>query len=123
MATAFWVRFSELCEAKGVTPHKVMIETSLNTGNPPQWRQKNRIPSMKILQTLAQYFGVTTDYLLGAGKEKAPASEETGANEDELRFALFGGEEVSDETWEKVKTFALFAAEEERRRKERGIDD
>jgi transcriptional regulator with XRE-family HTH domain len=121
MATAFWERFSSLCEQKGVTPHKAMIETGLNTGNPPQWRQKGRVPSVKIAQTLARYFGVTTDYLLGAETEKAPASEETGASEEEVRFALFDGMEVSNETYEKVKAFARFAAAEERKGKERGI--
>lgn len=32
-----------------------------------------------------------------------------------MKFALFDGKEVSDETYQKVLTFAKFAAEEEER--------
>lgn len=34
-----------------------------------------------------------------------------------MKFALFDGKEVSDETYQKVLTFAKFAAEEEDRQK------
>ena len=33
MATAFWERFTALCEQKDTTPNAVMLETGLNTGN------------------------------------------------------------------------------------------
>ena len=121
METFFWKRFVSICEERGTNPTAASKAAGLASGNVTYWK-KGRIPNTKIIQILADYFGVNPSYFV-AEAEKAPASEETGANEDELRFALFGGEEVSDETWEKVKTFALFAAEEERRRKERGIDD
>ena len=49
--------------------------------------------------------------------QKAPASEETGATEQEVRHALFDGHEVSDATYQKVLAFARFALEEERRQK------
>ena len=54
MATPFWNRFSGLCEAKGVTANRVMLDTKLNNGNPSFWKN-GRIPSMKILSVLSEY--------------------------------------------------------------------
>ena len=63
MATAFWERFTALCDQNRTTPNAVMLKTGLNTGNPPAWR-KGRLPGTKAAKTIAEYFGVSVDYLL-----------------------------------------------------------
>ena len=114
MATAFWERFTSLCENKKTTPNAVMLETGLNTGNPPAWR-KGRIPGTKAATTLAQYFDVSVDYLLGAEqKETAPSA---GASKEDVKFALFGSAEVSDELYERIVKMARIAADMEAREK------
>lgn len=106
MSTPFWDRFTSLCAENNTTPNAVMLKTGLNTGNPPAWR-KGRMPGTKAAKAISDYFGVTVDYLLGAEEtEKAPESEETGASDDELKFALFGGGEITNEMFEDVKAFA-----------------
>jgi hypothetical protein len=69
------------------------------------------------LEKIAKYFKVSVESLIRSETEKAPASEETGVTEQEVRHALFDGQEVSDETYQKVLAFARFALEEERRQK------
>lgn len=114
MSTIFWERFTEACEKTNQKPTGVCRKLGLSSGNPPAWKQ-GRVPNMEIMQKLANYFEVPVSYFLGE-TEKAPDAEAAGAKKD-LRYALFEGAEVSDETFEKVMAFARFALEEERRQK------
>ena len=73
-----------------------------------KWRD-GAIPSGENIQALANYFGVTTDYLLtGEESEKAPTQAgERRASDEAIKFALFGGEgEITDAMYEEVKQFA-----------------
>ena len=67
--TVFWQRFRFLCDERNITPNKVMLENGLNTGNPTGWKS-GKIPSTKVLKTLADYFGVTVDYLIGNSNDR-----------------------------------------------------
>lgn len=50
---------------------------------------------------LADYFNVTTDYLLGR--------DTTKSSTDNVKVAVFGGnEEVTDEMWDEVKNFVEY---------------
>ena len=57
---------------------------------------------------LANYFGVTVDYLLG--KETCSVKDDGSALQKELKFALFGAD-ATDEQLEEVKQFAKFVKE------------
>ena len=65
--------------------------------------------SIENLQKIATYFNVTTDYLLGAETEKDPAGRGE-VSEDDLKFALFGGE-ATDKQLDEVRRFARFIKE------------
>lgn len=89
-----------------------------------------RVPKMETLQRLADYFGVTVDYLVGnvnepffyldnkrildeindAGSQKDPAPSGK-VSDDDIKFALFDGAPVTDAQYEEVKRFAKFIAE------------
>lgn len=57
------------------------------------------------LDKLADFFGVSIDYLLGR-EEKSSVS---GTTENDFKVALFGGDgEVTDEMWDEVKQFAEY---------------
>lgn len=115
METMFWTRFKAICAEHNTTPTRACREVGLSSGNPPAWKD-GRVPSKKVIQQLANFFGVNPSYFV-VETEKAPASEETWVTEQEVRHALFDGQEVSDETYQKVLAFARFALEEERRQK------
>lgn len=114
METVFWTRLIELCKQHNTTPTGVCKAVGLSTGSPPGWK-RGRLPSMAVLNKIADYFQVEPQYFISE-TEKSPDAEATGAKKD-LRYALFDGAEVSDETFEKVMAFARFALEEERRQK------
>ena len=73
------------------------------------------------LVKIADYFGVSVDYLLG--KEKTPTVDgERKPDIEGAKIALFGGDgEVTDEMWEE----ALFAAQliKDRHNRKKGLDD
>lgn len=65
----FWENFINLCAKHNVKPNNVTKELGLSTATATDWK-KGRIPRDVTLHKLADYFGVTVDYLLG--KENAP---------------------------------------------------
>ena len=99
------VNITEMCRKAGV-PRSNLTELKMG-------RQQTIGPA--LLGKIAEYFGVSVDYLLGAEeKEKAPTE---GATDEEVKFALFGTVEVSDDLYERVKKMARIAAEMEAREK------
>jgi len=65
-------------------------------------------PSINTLTRLAEYFGVSVDYILGQSETKKSPS----VSDEDIKVALFGGEkDVPDEVWDEVKRFAQYAKE------------
>ena len=60
------------------------------------------------LAAIADYLGISADYLLG--KENKTAPTETGersVSDEEIKFALFGGSgDITDAMYQEVKEFA-----------------
>lgn len=67
--------------------------------------------SAETLTKLANWFGVSIDYLLG--KENAPGEASgRGVSDAELKFALFGDcENITDEDLADVRRYAAFVRE------------
>ena len=62
---AFYDKFEELCKAKGVTPTGAARENGLAQSVISMWKTRGSTPQAATVQKLANYFGVTVDYLLG----------------------------------------------------------
>ena len=108
----FYDTFEILCRNKGVSPNRACLEMGLSRSIAAKWKNTNTKPSADVLPIIAEYFGVSTDYLLGAEIEKAPTPEgERSVNDDDIKFALFGTREIDDDVLEQVKSFAKFARE------------
>lgn len=60
----FFEIFGKLCAEVGKSPNKIAKELSISSGAVSEWK-KGRIPQNATLLKLAQYFGVSVDYLLG----------------------------------------------------------
>lgn len=61
----FYERFEWLCEEKGVTPTQAARDVGIRQSVVSMWKKRGSTPSGKTLNKLAEYFGVSTDYLLG----------------------------------------------------------
>lgn len=65
----FYDKFENLCKENGVTPTRVAREIGVAQQSVSLWKKRGSIPSGENLQKLADYFGVTVDYLLGKDQQ------------------------------------------------------
>ncbi len=98
-------RIKELAHKRGISITQLEEELSIPKNTIYQW--KNRIPSTKRLQLVADYFNVTTDYLLGRNQAPDFATEEDLIELDKLLESnvtmAYGGETLTPEQVQRVK--------------------
>lgn len=110
----FYDVFLRLCASKNVSPSKAAEAVGLNRAAVAKWKN-GATPSAVTAIKLANYFGVTTDYLLGKPdqKETPPALTKKDERDISLRIdqilsdlegqqtgLMFDGEPLDDETKE-----------------------
>ena len=98
---SFWENFVSCCNVKGESPNGVAKKLGISSGAVSAWKNLSRVPQQRIIMKIADYFGVSSSYLLGNDGIQSP--------DEALRVALFGGsEDVTDEMWEEVKRYAEY---------------
>lgn len=60
----FWECFYNLCQKEKTKPNIVAKELNISSASVTGWK-KGSPPNSERLEAIADYFGVTTDYLLG----------------------------------------------------------
>ena len=110
----FYDRFKELCDKRGISCNRAALEMGLSNATPTAWKKRGLTPKADTLAVIANYFGVTTDYLLGEETEKAP----TGSGErdilDEVDLAFYGNyKELSEANKETLRAMARVLLEQE----------
>ena len=102
---------TKLCDERSVKPGKVCADLGLSRGLITDLKMgRKQSVSAITAQKIANYFGVTVGYLLGDEEnKKAPTDGERSVSDDDIKFALFGGDgEITDEMYDEVKRFAEF---------------
>lgn len=120
--------FVKLLKQRGVTAYKVSKATGIASSTFSDWKNGRSTPKQDKLQKIADYFGVSVDYLV-TGKEKQ-GDEKYYVNDETAAMAqkLFENKELrvlfdaaSDAKPEDLKTtYDLLMA---LKRKERGYED
>ncbi|MDN8591920.1 helix-turn-helix domain-containing protein [Paenibacillus sp. 11B] len=67
--------FELLLKEHNVTAYRVAKETGITTATLTSWKQGKYTPKQEKLQKIADYFGVTLDYLLGISPERNNSNE------------------------------------------------
>ena len=77
--------FEQLLQSHGVSSYKVSKDTGVTQTSLSNWKAGRSTPTTKTLQRIADYFGVTVDYLM-TGKEepKENAPELTAKDERDI---------------------------------------
>lgn len=77
--------FEQLLQSHGVSSYKVSKDTGVTQTSLSNWKAGRSTPTTKTLQRIADYFGVTVDYLM-TGKEepKEKAPELTAKDERDI---------------------------------------
>lgn len=109
--------FLQLLQKYGITPYQVSKETGVTQTALSNWKNKKSTPSPQNLQKIANFFGVSIEYLLlGVEDKKEPKItpkderdigkrlEDTLAElENSQETLMFSGEPLDDETKELLK--------------------
>ena len=103
-------RLKELRKSSGLTQIQFAEKFNIAKGTIGMWESGKREPDFDTAQRIADFFGVTVDYLLGRSSEKTPAKPgEREFGEQELKVAFFRGadptltDEEIDDMWEDAK--------------------
>lgn len=70
--------FKNLMNEKNVTPYRVAKETGIASATLSDWKNGKSTPKADKLKKIADYFGVTLDYLLGNEPKKEPTTQKNG---------------------------------------------
>lgn len=116
--------FERLCEKAGVTPYRVCKETGITTATISNWKAGRYTPKQDKLQKIAEYFGVTVEYLM-TGEEKEDGAkyylnDETAAiaqdifENKELRLLFNAARDAAPEDLETVHSMLLALKRKER---------
>ena len=75
----FKIRLKEVRESKGMTQRDFAAEFGVSKGTVGMWESGAREPrTIDEINRIADYFGVSTDYLLGRTEEKEKPTPEEG---------------------------------------------
>lgn len=105
-----------LCKQHGVSGAKMCLDLGMSKSFMTELR-KGRSKGIKAetAAKIADYFGVSIEYLLG-NEQKKETTAKAGVSDEEIRFALSGGDgEITDEQFEEVKKFVQFIKERDKK--------
>lgn len=92
--------FEQLMKTRDLTAYQVCKDTGISQATISRWRNNKNEPSLETFEILANYFGVSLDYLRGKTKEVSVPSAEITM--DDFSYALF--QESKDLTQEQKDT-------------------
>ncbi len=78
----FYDRFKQLCDQKGVSCNRAALEIGLSNATPTKWKKTGATPVGDTLNKIADYFGVSVDYLLGTEQKEKPTVKDDGPDGD-----------------------------------------
>ena len=108
----FFNRFKELCDERNISVYKACTDIGLNRSAVAKWKSGGS-PNGTTAAKLAEYFGVSTDYLLE--QTDLRSEPKPTVSDADIKFALFGGDgEITDEMYDEVKRFAAFIRQREK---------
>mgnify|MGYP004651312589 FL=1 len=67
--------FEKLCSERGVTAYRVCKETGITTSTLSNWKAGRYTPKADKLKKIADFFGVSVEYLLTGKEEQSNVSE------------------------------------------------
>lgn len=68
--------FEKLMKERGITPYRVSADTGIPQSTLSGWKTFCRMPQRRTLKKIADYFGVSVEYLKGETDEKKPGTLE-----------------------------------------------
>ena len=92
----FYDVFNSLCASKGISCKRASMEIGLSNSTAAKWKRTGATPNGDTLSKIADYFGVTTDYLLN-GEQKEKPSTVSGEEHSYTDLQLLAAIKQADE--------------------------
>lgn len=104
--------FEHLLQIKGVSTYKVAKETGIPQQTFSKWKKGISTPKADKLQKIADYFGVTIDYLLGNTDDINQKPGQDNIKFDDFSYAMYNeSKELSEADKQRLLTFARMLRE------------
>ena len=119
----FLERTLKLIEREKISKNKLLTDLGLGKNSFVNWSERGTIPSAETIEKIADYFGVTTDYLLGRTDDINQKPGESNIKMDDFSYALYNeSRELDDDDKQRLLKYArmLRNAIEERNNKSGG---
>lgn len=124
----FFDMFKSLCDQRKVSCKKAAEEMGLSNSITTKWKKTGATPSGDTLSKIAEYFGVTVDYLLGNDTKKEPTTNSGELTEKDKKDIakdlenimsdlensgdlMFDGDPMSPEAMDSIKNAMAMALE------------
>lgn len=112
--------FDKLRKNKGVSVYRVAKETGISQSTFTAWKSGEYVPKHEKLVKLADYFGVSVDYLLTGEEPNQKQNPEDNLTFDDFTYALHNEtHELSEEDKELLLTIAKELAKHRREKEQR----
>ncbi len=95
-------RILEVISQRGISKNQLLEKCGLSKNSFVNWEKRGSEPGGEAIKVIAEYLGVTSDYLLGVDIKQT----EPPATDNQLKFALFGTTDIDDELLDDVKKLA-----------------
>lgn len=96
-------RLEQLQKERGITASFLSTAVGKSRYYVNSCRRDGIEPSASVVEKWAEILGTTVEYLTDQTDD--PAVPPTLQNENDVRVALFGGDNVTDEQWDEIKRF------------------
>lgn len=106
----FYEIYIGLCAEKNISPTKAAVEIGLSNAAPTGWKQ-GAVPRESALKRIADYFGVTVEYLKGETDIKNPADSNDSGREKEV-VRLFGL--IPDDRKDEAMNYLRYLSEQQK---------
>lgn len=106
----FYDVYCALCEKNGLTPSGAASKIGFNRASVTVWKNTGKAPKQELLLKIADFFGVTTDYLLtGDENKKAPTQEGDSKIENpDIRMIARAGQKMTPDQAKNLRKYAEF---------------
>lgn len=115
---SFAQRLSELMASRTLTNYQLAKDLDIHPTTVANWLA-GKAPRKKTLALLAEYFGVSTDYLLGNERKEEPTADSSELDKElkGIDFALYGEvKELTDGQKQDVLDFIRFKKAQDQNR-------
>ena len=103
----FWKRFYDLCIKNNTKPNAVCNLLGLSTATATHWKN-GTVPKADAVLAISDYFGVSTDYLLGRAEKQQIAPTETDESDSNKQRLLHNYDDMNESAQEHLADYSDF---------------